>query len=159
VAESALSANMARREELTEEVTGPSCAEVPFAVKLTPLGALSLTSRTAANELACAFAAQLMRPTCVGMVKVLADKLEKMRSQQLYHHLPRARDMWAQLTSFEGFAMSLKAGGGNLGTSFSLTTYSVADMMAIGKEKRVVEMGEAGDVVWVSFCRRKNNAG
>jgi hypothetical protein len=33
-----------------EEVTGPLCAEVPLAVKLTPLGALSLTSR-AATEL------------------------------------------------------------------------------------------------------------
>lgn len=37
---------------LTEEVTGPSWAEVPLAVKLTPLGALSLTSRAAGGGLA-----------------------------------------------------------------------------------------------------------
>ena len=32
---------------LTDDETGPSCAEVPFAVKLTPLGVFSLTSRAA----------------------------------------------------------------------------------------------------------------
>jgi hypothetical protein len=31
-----------------DDETGPSCEDVPFAVKLTPLGALSLTSSAAA---------------------------------------------------------------------------------------------------------------
>jgi hypothetical protein len=44
----------ARGSVLTDEVTGPSCAEVPLAVKLTPLGALSLTSRAAGRALVVA---------------------------------------------------------------------------------------------------------
>jgi hypothetical protein len=62
--------------ELTDEVTGPSWADVPFAVKLTPLGALSLTSRAAVGALALGGAGQLKSRTCGGVVEVLVDKLE-----------------------------------------------------------------------------------
>ena len=52
----------------TDEETGPSWAEVPLAVKLTPLGALSFTSRAAVAVSAEARRAQLdgrARPAAV----------------------------------------------------------------------------------------------
>jgi hypothetical protein len=44
-------------------------------VKLTPLGALSLTSRRAIQGSAIAMAFQEVCPTCSGMVEVLVDEL------------------------------------------------------------------------------------
>lgn len=66
-----------RCHEPTEEVTGPSCADVPLAVKLTPLGAFSLTSRAAAGVSVVARTAQLVSPTCGSVVEVLVDELEE----------------------------------------------------------------------------------
>lgn len=60
---------------LTEEVTGPSWAEVPLAVKLTPLGALSLTSRAAVGASADGIGGQLASRTCGSVVEVLVNKL------------------------------------------------------------------------------------
>jgi hypothetical protein len=69
--------------------------------------------------------AQLMSPTCGSVVEVLVDKL---RIYQLAIALFDSR--WEpKHTSLEAFAMSLKAGGGNLGTIFSTLTYS--DMIAV----------------------------
>jgi hypothetical protein len=67
---------LAHAVQHTDEVTGPSWAEMPLAVKLTPLGALSLTSRAAVGALAIAGAGQLMSQTCGSVVEVLVDKLE-----------------------------------------------------------------------------------
>jgi hypothetical protein len=66
-------------EGLTEEETGPSWADTPLAVKLTPLGALSLTSRAAGAMSANALEGQLVFPTCGSVVEVLVDKLERIR--------------------------------------------------------------------------------
>ena len=71
---------------LTEEETGPSCGDVPFAVKLTPLGAFSLTSRAAAQKSAAALQIQFVFLTCGSVVEVLVDKLEDA-SQQLVSSL------------------------------------------------------------------------
>jgi hypothetical protein len=65
-----------QRNGRTDEVTGPSWADVPLAVKLTPLGALSLTSRAAVGALAMAGAGQLISQTCGSVVEVLVDELE-----------------------------------------------------------------------------------
>jgi hypothetical protein len=56
-------------------VTGPLCGEVPLAVKFTPLGALSLTSRAAAGMSVVARNVQWMSPTCGSVVEVLVDEL------------------------------------------------------------------------------------
>ena len=106
----------------TDDVTGPSCAEMPLAVKLTPLGARSLTSRAAVGALAGAGAGQWAAQTCGRVVEVLVDELEGAESAGRSRAAVRGA---SKHTSFEALAMSLNAGGGNLGTSFSLTTYSV----------------------------------
>jgi hypothetical protein len=51
------------------------CGEVPLAVKFTPLGALSLTSRAAAGMSVVARNVQWMSPTCGSVVEVLVDEL------------------------------------------------------------------------------------
>jgi hypothetical protein len=69
--------------------------------------------------------AQLMSPTCGSVVEVLVDELSGSRVSNC-----TARDaVGAKHTSLEAFAMSLKAGGGNLGTIFSTLTYS--DMIVL----------------------------
>lgn len=63
--------------------------------------------------------------------------------------------MGAKHTSLEALAMSLKAGGGNLGTTFSTLTYS--DMAAV-VEGRVLRMRISGVVVMrarVKFCGKR----
>lgn len=65
---------------LTEDATGPEWGETPLAVKLTPLGALSLTSRAARKTSARATAAQFEFRTCGSVVEVLVDKLERRKS-------------------------------------------------------------------------------
>jgi hypothetical protein len=69
--------------------------------------------------------AQLMSPTCGSVVEVLVDELSGSRVSNC-----TARGaVGAKHTSLEAFAMSLKAGGGNLGTIFSTLTYS--DMIVL----------------------------
>ena len=63
---------------LTDEETGPSCDDVPFAVKLTPLGAFSLTSRAAAHASVELRETQLVFLTCGIVVEVLVDELENI---------------------------------------------------------------------------------
>jgi len=67
---------MAFGQSLTDPETGPSCDEVPFAVKATPLGAFSLTSSAAKRvRNLIGKAVQLSQHTRCGVVKVLVDKL------------------------------------------------------------------------------------
>lgn len=108
---------LADAEEHTEEVTGPSWAEVPLAVKLTPLGALSLTSRAAAAGSVGVRQSQLERLTGSSVVEVLVDELQDgVVSDCVILELYLGSH---KHTSLEALAMSLKAGGGNLGTIFS----------------------------------------
>lgn len=65
---------------LTEEDTGPSCAEVPLAVKLTPLGALSLTSRAARDGSVVVRQGQLTCQTCGSVIEVFVNELKVVKS-------------------------------------------------------------------------------
>lgn len=68
--------------------------------------------------------AQLVSPTCGSVVEVLVDELHGgLLAVALSAALRRPKH-----TSLDALAMSLNAGGGNLGTIFSTLTYSV--MMA-----------------------------
>lgn len=60
---------------------GPSWADLPFTVKVTPLGALDLTSRLAVIQsvMKCGeFVGDSRRLTRVGMVEVLVQELERV---------------------------------------------------------------------------------
>lgn len=82
------------------------------------VGSLQLDLKSSCARSAFATAGQLVRPTCSSVVEVLVDELET-RSQQLHHG--GALRWSGKHTSLEAFAMSLKAGGGTLATSFCST--------------------------------------
>jgi hypothetical protein len=67
-----------------------------------------------------------MSPTCGSVVEVFVDELS---SSRVSNCIARGSVGGAQHTSLEAFAMSPKAGGGTLGTSFSTLTYS--DMIVL----------------------------
>jgi hypothetical protein len=74
------------------------------------------------------------------VVEVLVDKLEEPESAFVCWRSSAG----AKHTSLEDFAMSLNAGGGNFGRTFSTLTYSVVDMMAVFEEE--ADCGGGDDV-------------
>jgi hypothetical protein len=71
-----------------------------------------------------------VRLTCGSVVEVLVDKLEGVRvSNGAIMKLVAGEP---KHTSLEAFAMSLKAGGGTLGTRLSTLTYVVMMVVCLG---------------------------
>ena len=92
---------------LTEPEIGPSCADLPLTLKVTPLGALDLTSRLAGRHISLEGLSAANQPgkrTGCGVVEIFVEELNNIskvpeEEQQIDH------------TSLAGLEMSLKGTG------------------------------------------------